>query len=164
MKDYESLTCLEIKEILKKHNVTGYSKLCKQELVNLVKKTLNKKKIKKGGLKNGENFHDKLPMNKYSNLVRKNNKHGLKELFNSEAKPILEYISTFMDESGNLLPILEKMITLTPDSDEYQQLDSKLLKILKNNKKNNKKNHELIKLIEELLTKHSNSEERLTLP
>jgi hypothetical protein len=41
MKDYKSLTCLEIKQILKKHNVSGYSKLCKQELVKLVKKTLN---------------------------------------------------------------------------------------------------------------------------
>jgi hypothetical protein len=49
MKDYKSLTCLEIKQILKKHNVSGYSKLCKQELVKLAKKTLNNKKIKKGG-------------------------------------------------------------------------------------------------------------------
>ena len=49
MKDYKSLTCLEIKQILKKHNVSGYSKLCKQELVKLVKKTLNNRKIKKGG-------------------------------------------------------------------------------------------------------------------
>jgi len=49
MKDYKSLTCLEIKQILKKHNVSGYSTLCKQELVKLVKKTLNNRKNKKGG-------------------------------------------------------------------------------------------------------------------
>ena len=49
------MTCLEIKKILKKHNVTGYSKLCKQELVNLVKKTLNNKKVKKGGRKYSKN-------------------------------------------------------------------------------------------------------------
>lgn len=49
MKDYESLTCLCIKQILKKHKVTGYSKLCKQELVKLLKKKLDNKKMKKGG-------------------------------------------------------------------------------------------------------------------
>jgi len=154
MKDYKSLTCLEIKEILKKHNVTGYSKLCKQELVNLVKKTLNKKKIKKGGLKNGNNFHDKSSMNRYLSLIKNNNMNGLKELFNSEANPTLDYISTIMDESGKLLPILREMIKLNTGSDEYEQLNKKLLNIIKNN-------NELLKLIEELLTKHSNSEERL---
>ena len=62
MKDYESLTCLEIKQILKKHKITGYSKLSKQELIKLVKKTLNNKKIKKGGDPNG-NALEKSPIN-----------------------------------------------------------------------------------------------------
>ena len=72
MKDYKSLTCLEIKQILKKHNVSGYSKLCKQELVKLVKKILNNKRIKKGGAPNLKN-----------NI---NIRIELKEKFNKEKK------------------------------------------------------------------------------
>jgi hypothetical protein len=63
MEDYESLKCLEIKQILKKHKITGYSKLCKQELVKLVKKILNNNRIKKGGAPRGNenlNRHIKL--------------------------------------------------------------------------------------------------------
>lgn len=54
--DYKSLTCLEIKQILKKHKITGYSKLCKQELVKLLNKTLNNKK---GGEGNNNNNYNK---------------------------------------------------------------------------------------------------------
>jgi acetylglutamate synthase len=140
MKDYKSLTCLEIKEILKKHNVTGYSKLCKQELVNLVKK-----KIKKGG---------NSTVNQYSILQQTNNKNGQKKLFNSEAKTIMNSISN-KDKSGKLLEILQKMIKLNTGSDEYEQLNNELAKIIPTN------NNELINLIDNLLLKHSNSEERL---
>ena len=55
MKDYESLTCLDIKQILKKKKVSGYSKLCKQELVKLLKKTLNNKKGGGGNNNNNNN-------------------------------------------------------------------------------------------------------------
>ena len=58
MKDYESLTCLDIKQILKKNKITGYSKLCKQELVKLLKKTLNNKK---GGGGNNNNNQSTSP-------------------------------------------------------------------------------------------------------
>lgn len=145
MKDYESLTCLEIKKILKKHNVTGYSKLCKQELVNLVKKTLNNKKVKKGGNET---------LSEYSTLVQANNKNGLKKLFNSEANPILNRISN-MDKSGKLLPILQQMITLDTGNDKYEEFTKRLEEIVPAN------NNSLLKLIGDLLDKHSNSEERL---
>lgn len=145
MKDYESLTCLEIKKILKKHNVTGYSKLCKQELVNLVKKTLNNKKVKKGGNET---------ISKYSTLVQANNKNGLKKLFNSEANLILNRISN-MDKSGKLLPILQEMITFDTGNDKYEEFTKRLEEIVPAN------NNSLLKLIGDLLDKHSNSEERL---
>lgn len=75
MKDYKSLTCLEIKKILKKHKVCGYSKLCKQELVKLAKKTLNNKKIKKGGAPNPN------PNNNVNNI-----RIELKDKLNKEKK------------------------------------------------------------------------------
>lgn len=112
MKDYKSLTCLEIKEILKKHNVTGYSKLCKQELVNLVKKTLNKKKIKKGGLKNGENFLTQ--MKQENNITSQFTKNELK---NKIEKRIT---------SSNAKRILLEMIELPINSNEYKNLDVSL--------------------------------------
>lgn len=145
MKDYESLTCLEIKKILKEHNITGYSKLCKQELVNLVKKTLNNKILKK---------NENESVTQYSVLVQSNNNNGLKNLFNSEAEPILNRIST-IDKSGKLLQILQQMITLDTGNDDYDKLNNELAEIIPKN------NNELIDLIGALLDKHSNSEERL---
>lgn len=59
------------------------------------------------------------------------------------------------DKSGKLLEILQKMIKLNTGSDEYEQLNNKLAKIIPTN------NNELINLIDNLLLKHSNSEERL---
>ena len=135
------------KKILKKHNVTGYSKLCKQELVNLVKKTLNNKKVKKGGNETLE---------KYATLARDNNKNGLKKLFNSEAKPILNRISN-IDKSGKLLPILQEMITLDTSTNEYEKFTKTLEEIIPQNNNNSI----LLELIADLLDKHSNSDERL---
>ncbi len=105
------MTCLEIKEILKKHNVTGYSKLCKQELVNLVKKTLNKKKIKKGGLQHG---------NVFLNVVR-----GTET--NTQILPISDIKQKISRITNTTVKeILLKMIELPISSNEYKRLYSSL--------------------------------------
>jgi len=44
---YETKTILELKNICKKRDISGYSKLNKNELILLIKKNLSKKILKK---------------------------------------------------------------------------------------------------------------------
>jgi hypothetical protein len=106
MKDYESLTCLCIKQILKKHKVTGYSKLCKQELVKLLKKTLNNKKMKKGGGGSSNENNNNENNNNETNSLRKrfeSNKHTLetyltKKLNEHQKKRIILLLGNCLDK------------------------------------------------------------------
>jgi len=101
MKDYESLTCLEIKQILKKHKVCGYSTLCKQELVKLAKKTLNNKKIKKGGNPNG---------NDAKASQRNNERRETEERIEENYKNAKRELNSFLKEK--LTPYQASMITI----------------------------------------------------
>jgi hypothetical protein len=97
MKDYESLTCLFIKQILKKNKVIGYSKLCKQELVKLLKKTLNNKKMKKGG--GGSSNNNENNNNENNNNENNNNEtNSLRKRFESNKSILEKYLTEQLNE------------------------------------------------------------------
>jgi hypothetical protein len=137
MKDYKSLTCLEIKQILKKQKITGYSKLCKQELVKLVKKTLNNKK---GGLPLNlllVNLNQERKENEYDINARV--KQGNIEMKTFTPKPaisnadIYNYISKRYDIPinirGDIVLKLRKMRNLSSINNKYNTLNEELRNI-----------------------------------
>ena len=140
MKDYESLTCLEIKKILKKHKITGYSKLCKQELVKLVKKTLNNKK---GGIL-------------FSNYLTADNRNNEETYYNEQIKLRLQTLNKRHN-------IEMKTFTPTPEisnihvatyiskrNDIPMKIKAKIVRLISEMRKLNSVNKEFNKLNTEL--------------
>jgi hypothetical protein len=93
MKDYDSLTCLDIKQILKKNKVIGYSKLCKQELVKLLKKTLNNNKMKKGGGGSSNNNNEN-----NNNENNNNETNSLRKQFELNKSILEKYLTEKLNE------------------------------------------------------------------
>jgi hypothetical protein len=146
MKDYESLTCLEIKQILKKHKITGYSNLSKQELIKLVKKTLNNKKIKKGG-------SDPVEM---KNITQQNIPSQNVKFTNEDFSRAIMYISQFHGISPNdkirIIQILNDMRKLNLNNNTYANYNKELGNIQnKLNVSEINKIFDLNKLIDSLL-------------
>lgn len=140
MKDYDSLTCLEIKKFLKEHKIIGYSKLCKQELLKLVKKTLNNKK---GGIL-FSNYLTADDRNKEENNWDENIKLRLKQLnkrHNIEMKtftPTPEisniHVATYISKRNDIpmkikakiVRLISKMRKLNSVNNEFNKLNTEL--------------------------------------